>query len=61
MKKMTATLSVTNRKVDGKGGVVVAEEAFEVELMAVAGGYAMVRRSGAAPFIVDFMALKDIK
>ncbi len=59
--KMTATLSATNRRVDGKGDVVVAHETFGVELMAVAGGYAMVRRSGAAPFIVDFKELKDIK
>lgn len=61
MKKMTATLSVANRKVDWRGGVVVSKETFDVELMAVAGGYAMVRRSGAAPFIVDFKDLSGIK
>jgi len=56
MRKIVATL--TRRNYQSPGHPL---DEFIVEVMAIAHGYAMVRRKGCMPFIVDFTDLKDIK
>ena len=45
----------------GAAGPESTTEVFAVEVMAIAKGYAMVRRKGCMPFVADFKELKDIK
>ena len=61
MRKVVATHVKTTR-LQAEGGLWVnQQESRIVEVMAIAQGYAMVRRKGCMPFVADFKELKDIK
>jgi len=61
MRKIVATLKRRHARQPGAIGPESTVEVFSVEVMAIAQGYAMVRRKGCMPFVADFKDLKDIK